>query len=185
MNAQTKRLLPSAIIGLVLAAIGIIDVASIVISASQFREAENILAFLLIVAGGGIPLAGYTIVKKGRSRLGPEEAKIADLDDRQIRLLGIAKTYPKIRIGDIATKIGMLERDAENLLIGLVARGQIKGRVDPGTKEFISGMIDSGTDTVPLMKLVQCPYCNAPLNTSVVKGASIKCTACGNLITPG
>ncbi len=110
------------------------------------------------------------------------EALPIDLDANQVKLVGIAKSYPKIALHEIAEKLDLQDRDIEGLLVNLVARGVIKGRIDPGTKEFNSAMVQPIEARPTEIKIVQCPYCSAALNTSIVKGASIKCPACGQVI---
>jgi len=175
------------VIGGLVFSIGLVILGIIGASGVPFVYSVNlipeILAGCAMAFGVAIIIVRYVKLTRSVRAVPASEALPTDLDGNQVKLVGIAKAYPKIAIHDIAEKLGLSELGAEGLLVGLVARGIIKGRVDPGTKEFISSMVHAGESRAAEIKIVQCPYCNAALNTSIVKGASIKCSACGQLIS--
>ncbi|MBD3187270.1 hypothetical protein GF325_10605 [Candidatus Bathyarchaeota archaeon] len=70
----------------------------------------------------------------------------------------------------------------ESLLLKLVAKGSIRGHFDPGTNEFISGMIPQSRITGVVAGASICPHCGSALDTIPVKGTTVKCHSCGNLL---
>ena len=103
------------------------------------------------------------------------------------KLITILTIYPKIRLDVLAEKIGYSVKEVEEKLLELKMHGFVKGHIDPGTNEFISGMVDKTTETViddspTTPDAYFCPYCGASMDSVPVKGTSTKCDNCGNLI---
>ncbi|MBN2154299.1 MAG: hypothetical protein JW839_22785 [Candidatus Lokiarchaeota archaeon] len=118
-------------------------------------------AFQMLGAGAGM----------GR-QLAPEEQKIK----------GLLQMYPKMTLSALAAKSGVPEGQIEDKLLKLLSEGVIRGHVDPGTGEFISGMVDT-TRVRPVDDAVfDCPHCGAIMKSAPVKGTSVRCESCGNLI---
>ena len=176
----------SLILGLIFSLTGLFIILGLVITDTIVLSANNIvviIAIALIVAGIIIIGKRYGALTKERQSTPLDQAALQDLGSDEVKLVGMAKAYPKISLADIASKLKIPERNAETMLVQLVAQGVIRGRIDPGTKEFISGMVQHVDAQPATIKIVQCPYCGAGLNTSLVKGASVKCGACGQLIS--
>nr|MDO8110922.1 hypothetical protein [Candidatus Sigynarchaeota archaeon] len=58
-----------------------------------------------------------------------------------------------------------------------------QGHFDPGTKEFISGMVKIRTDIVGIKAVTfECSSCGSSFSSLPVKGTSIKCPSCGNVM---
>nr|MDO8088079.1 hypothetical protein [Candidatus Sigynarchaeum springense] len=111
-------------------------------------------------------------VARSRRELSPEEQKIK----------GLLHMYPKITLATLAAKSGVPEDQIEERLLKLLSEGVIRGHVDPGTEEFISGMIDT-TRVKPVDDAIfDCPHCGAVMKSAPVKGTSVRCASCGNLI---
>ncbi|NMC04100.1 MAG: hypothetical protein GYA24_02750 [Candidatus Lokiarchaeota archaeon] len=109
-------------------------------------------------------------------------ARDALLTPAEKKVKGLIQMYPKITMVDIAAKAGIPGDQVEDLLLKLLSSGVIKGHVDPGTGEFISGMIDT-TRVKPVDDAVfDCPYCGAVMKSAPVKGTSVRCESCKNLI---
>jgi hypothetical protein len=128
-----------------------------------------------IPGGGGFisPLAASTIMNTiSDASLSPTEKKVK----------GLIQMYPKITMEELAVKAGVPGNQIEEMLLKLLSNGNIKGHVDPGTGEFISGMIDT-TQVKPVDDAVfDCPHCGAVMKSAPVRGTSVKCESCGNLI---
>jgi hypothetical protein len=106
----------------------------------------------------------------------------ASLSPTEKKVKGLIQMYPKITMEEIAAKAGVPGGQIEELLLKLISNGNIKGHVDPGTGEFISGMIDT-TRVKPVDDAVfDCPHCGAVMKSAPVRGTSVKCESCGNLI---
>nr|MDO8108728.1 PCI domain-containing protein [Candidatus Sigynarchaeota archaeon] len=105
------------------------------------------------------------------------------LSANEQKVLGILRVYPKISLKDLGEKLNMDDNKAEGVLIAMVTRGLIYGHIDPGTKEFISAMNPTmASVTAPVSGAVLCPNCGAPLPSVPIRGTTMKCPACGNLI---
>jgi hypothetical protein len=103
------------------------------------------------------------------------------------RLVGYLSLYPKISLEALSKKVGKPALYLENMILDLKMRDVIKGHIDPGTNEFISGMVDRTTETVIDRNIHRpdayfCPYCGAKMASVPVKGTSTKCDSCGNLV---
>ncbi len=119
--------------------------------------------------------SGYVGIAGGMvsdAMLTPEEKKIK----------GLIQMYPKITLEELAAKAGVPGGQIEGMLLKLVSNGNVKGHIDPGTGEFISGMIDATRVTPVDDAVFDCPHCGAVMKSAPVRGTSVKCTSCGNLI---
>ncbi|MHA1684458.1 MAG: PCI domain-containing protein [Promethearchaeota archaeon] len=96
---------------------------------------------------------------------------------------GLVSIYPSITLIDLANKLNKSEGEVELLLIRMVDKKLISGHIDPGSKTFISGMVSKKSMGAAGKGVSECPNCGAPLASIPVKGTSIKCEACGTLIT--
>jgi hypothetical protein len=104
------------------------------------------------------------------------------LSPTEKKVKGVVLMYPRITMEEIAAKAGVPGGQIEEMLLKLISNGNIKGHVDPGTGEFISGMIDT-TRVKPVDDAVfDCPHCGAVMKSAPVRGTSVKCESCGNLI---
>ncbi len=106
----------------------------------------------------------------------------ATLSPTEKKVKGLIQMYPKITMAGLAAKTGVPEGEIEGILLKLVSNGNIRGHVDPGTGEFISGMIDTTRVTPVDDAVFDCPYCGAVMKSAPVKGTSIRCESCKNLI---
>jgi DNA-directed RNA polymerase subunit RPC12/RpoP len=94
----------------------------------------------------------------------------------------IVMTYPKISMKDMAELIGESLIITEKMVLMMIAKGKIKAYIDPGTKDIISGMIKHGKVIGNVQESFKCNHCGALLDSLPVKGTSVKCASCGNLI---
>ncbi|MEX2680486.1 MAG: PCI domain-containing protein [Candidatus Sigynarchaeota archaeon] len=124
--------------------------------------------------------AGPSKVMSVLQSMGERAGRPLTLEEQKIK--GLIQMYPKITLAALAAKAGVPEDQIEDKLSMLLSEGVIRGHVDPGTEEFISGMIDT-TRVKPVDDAVfDCPHCGAVMKSAPVKGTSVRCASCGNLI---
>ncbi|MHA1846015.1 MAG: PCI domain-containing protein [Promethearchaeota archaeon] len=106
------------------------------------------------------------------------------------KLIAILKLYPRISLMDLGEKLGISMNDVENLLINMKLKDEIKGYIDPGSRVFISGMVDDAPSAkengVPARKeqVFYCPFCGFPNYIQKDSKNSFICVNCGNTIQP-
>ncbi|MHA1680085.1 MAG: hypothetical protein ACTSUE_03690 [Promethearchaeota archaeon] len=90
-----------------------------------------------------------------------------------------------MKIDILANKIGLTPDETEDLLLDLIGKNEIKGRLVLETNEFISGMVDvslkiSGNSEI---SSTTCPNCGGILETTPAGDTVSKCSHCGVLLT--
>nr|MDO8116784.1 PCI domain-containing protein [Candidatus Sigynarchaeota archaeon] len=113
---------------------------------------------------------------------GMNQANMKELTPEEKKIKGLIQMYPKITLANLASKASIPESNIEDILLHLISNDVIKGHIDPGTGEFISGMIDT-TRVKPVDDAIfDCPHCGAVMDSAPVRGTSVWCRSCGNLI---
>jgi len=123
-----------------------------------------------VITGVCIPTAlvpGLILILLGRR---------ASLREKElIEFTAWVRTYRRIRLADLAAKLGKPQYEAEKILVAVVDRGLLKGFIDRSTDEFVLQEAvgqESFLDTCPrcganlqkryfLGETVMCPYCHA------------------------
>jgi DNA-directed RNA polymerase subunit RPC12/RpoP len=151
---------------------------------------EGLVGFPGIFNGMGIGMAigGAIILAVGLALLGTGSSKkrkyyyatLPSPEEEKVKRL--IQMYPKITMADLAAKAGVPANQIEEMLMKLISNGSIKGHVDPGTGDFISGMIDTSRVRPVDDAVFDCPHCGAVMNSAPVRGTSVRCESCGNLI---
>ncbi len=98
-------------------------------------------------------------------------------------VLGLLKSVPRISMGSLSQHSGMTPDEARELVFVLVGKGEVAGRYDPDSDEFISlvaaqtarELISDG----PTIHL--CQFCNSPLPRALSAGDRIVCESCGQV----
>lgn len=96
------------------------------------------------------------------------------------KLAGYLKSYRRIRIHDIARKLGKTEYETEDLIAQCVKQDLVKGYIDRSTGEFFT--YESLFEEVK--KPNNCPSCGALIDTRLLMGETAVCKYCGNKLTP-
>ncbi|HQO39055.1 MAG TPA: PCI domain-containing protein [Spirochaetota bacterium] len=115
-----------------------------------------------------IIVPGILLYRKGLALAG-EEAKVR-------KLVSMLLTYRRMSIQDMASKLGVTEPEAHNLLAVAVDQNLVNGHMDRPTNEFFVS-----TSVNDIKKLTQCPYCGAPVTQVFHKDETAKCPSCGQL----
>jgi len=95
-------------------------------------------------------------------------------------VIGILRTYRRIKISNVAAKINKTVPETERLICEYVRKGLITGYVDRTTNEFFT---EESLDTSPTY-IKKCPNCSAPISTRALRGESILCSYCGTNLSP-
>ncbi|HPS56687.1 MAG TPA: PCI domain-containing protein [Spirochaetota bacterium] len=111
---------------------------------------------------------GILLYRKGLD-LAKKEIKIR-------KLVSMLTTYRRLSIQDMASKLGIPEAEAQNLLTLSIAQNLINGHIDRTTNEFF--VSDSIQD---IKNLTKCPFCGAPVSQIFHTGETAKCQSCGQL----
>ncbi len=174
-----------SIVGAIITIAGLIFIISF---GSEIKPNNDdwIIPVILGIIGIGI---GICIILFGRMQFKKEKHRLEEsgqidkgLSPVERKMTGILQVYPKISLKDLAEKMGMDEKLVEESLVDLVQRGHVKGHIDPGTREFISAMSTATGVASSAGKALTCPHCGATLPSIPVRGTSVKCKSCGNLI---
>lgn len=91
------------------------------------------------------------------------------------KLAGYLKSYRRIKISDVATKIGKSEMETEHLIAKIVEKGLIQGYVDRTSGEFFTHQSLFHEVDRP----DKCPNCGASMYTRVLSGENAVCDYCG------
>lgn len=93
-------------------------------------------------------------------------------------LAGYLRLHRRIKVTEIARKIGKTEMETERMIAKCTERGLIKGYVDRETNEFFTDI--SLQEEIVVEK---CPHCGGALSKRILKGETAKCDYCGKLIS--
>jgi DNA-directed RNA polymerase subunit RPC12/RpoP len=138
--------------------------------------------------GSGMAIGGAIILAVGLALLGTGSSKKRKYDyatlpsPEEEKVKKLIQMYPKFTMADLAAKAGVPANQIEEMLMKLISNGSIKGHVDPGTGDFISGMIDTSRVRPVDDAVFDCPNCGAVMKSAPVRGTSVRCESCGNLI---
>ncbi|MHA1792089.1 MAG: PCI domain-containing protein [Promethearchaeota archaeon] len=135
-----------------------------------FSVSIGVLGVIILIVG----LSTFKKKKLKLEKMGMLQP--SKLSEHELKLKNLIKTYPRITLDDLSSKMNMTREKTEELVINMIGRGIVKGYIDPGTNTLISGEVSSEG------AIAECPHCDAPLKTLLVKGTSVKCEACGELI---
>jgi hypothetical protein len=97
--------------------------------------------------------------------------------------LGVLKSVPRISMQELTGYTGMSPDDTRELVFALVGKGDVAGRFEPGTDEFISL---EAVQTAQALKstgpeVQRCSYCGSPLPRALTTGERFTCPACGQV----
>lgn len=95
------------------------------------------------------------------------------------QIIGILRTYRRIKISNVAAKINKTIPETERLIGECVRKGLITGYIDRTTNEFFT---EESLDT-PQTDIKKCPNCSAPISTRALRGEIIFCSYCGTNIS--
>lgn len=125
-----------------------------------------------LITGVCVPTAlvpGLVLIVLGRR---------ASLKEKElIEFTAWVKTYRRISLADLATKLGKPQMEAEQLLVTVVDRGLLKGFIDRSTDEFVL------QDAVGQEAFLDtCPRCGANLQKRYFLGETVTCPYCQTVI---
>jgi hypothetical protein len=96
-------------------------------------------------------------------------------------LLGVLKSVPRISMEKLAGYTQMSVDDTRDLVFVLVGKGDVEGRYDPDTDDFIS--LSAAQTAKELrsdgLKMQRCQHCASPLPRVLVTGDRLTCENCG------
>jgi hypothetical protein len=87
---------------------------------------------------------------------------------------GFLRTYRRIKISDLARKLGVNEFEAERTVGRCIDLGHVEGFVDRSAGEFVAR--EALGQVAPI---TGCPRCGAPPGRIMLIGETNKCGACG------
>ena len=146
--------------------------------------------FFIITIGGSLVIS-FILVSfyyNWRAKNHPEEDMETELDqgmdDASRKIKAYTILYPHIKLSTLAKKSGSNESEIEDKLLNLMVHREIVGHIDPGTNQFISGLVDHSiiVDGSEGPDAFLCPFCKSSIGSPPVKGTTLKCDSCGNLI---
>lgn len=97
--------------------------------------------------------------------------KVRELED----LAGLLRTYRRIKLAEIALKVGKPEVEANKMVWRCIETGLVEGHVDRTTGEFF--LKESIRDAVPVYK---CENCGAVVENVFLEGETARCNYCGH-----
>lgn len=101
--------------------------------------------------------------------------KLGQKEKELEKLAGYLKSYRRIKISDVAKKLGKSEYETEQLIAKIVEDGLIKGYVDRTSGEFFTHQSLFHEVDRP----DKCPNCGASMYTRVLSGENAVCDYCG------
>ncbi len=124
--------------------------------------------FSLLCTPGAL-LPGLILIFLGRR---------ANLREKElIEFTAWVKTYRRIGLKDLAAKLGKPQYEAEQILIGVVDRGLVKGFIDRATDEFVLQEAVGQENFIDT-----CPRCGANLQRRYFLGETVTCPYCHAVI---
>ena len=98
--------------------------------------------------------------------------------DEDLESLGeILQAYRRIKMSEIARKLGVNEFEAERRVAKAIDMGFVKGYIDRNTHEFFT--VESMSQVI---KLNSCPKCGAPREKLYLAGEEVRCGSCGSVV---
>jgi hypothetical protein len=152
----------------------------------------KILGYFLVFFGVFMLVVGIAIAIEGKKDDGPSIA-IASLiffipgyillflerrSRKRLEMLesvaSAVKSYRRIKLVDLAGKLGITVPEASRLLMKAVTLNMIEGNFDRTTDEFFTN--DARKHSISFKF---CPQCGAPLDRIYLEGETVKCGSCG------
>ncbi|MBP7583951.1 MAG: hypothetical protein KBA61_07955 [Spirochaetes bacterium] len=155
----------------------------------------KILGFSLVFFGVFMLVAGVGITIEGEKDNGPgiavfsliffiPGATLLYLERRSSRemetletVASAVRSYRRIKLVDLAAKVGITVPRANRLLMKAVALKMIEGNFDRTTDEFFTS--DSREQK---LEFKFCPQCGSPLDRVYLEGETVKCGRCGGMM---
>lgn len=152
----------------------------------------KILGYILVFFGVFMLVVGIGIAIEGKKDDGPSIAIVSlvffipgfillYLERRSRKQLEVlesvasaVKSYRRIKLVDLAAKVGITVPHASRLLMKAVALNMIEGNFDRTTDEFFTS--DARQQSISFKF---CPRCGAPLDRVYLEGETVKCGSCG------
>ncbi len=98
--------------------------------------------------------------------------------DEDLESLGeVLQAYRRIKMSEIARKLGVNELEAERQVAKAIDMGFVKGYIDRNTHEFFTHESMS-----QVIKLNSCPKCGAPREKLYLVGEEVRCGSCGSVV---
>ncbi len=101
----------------------------------------------------------------------------------RMRVLGVLKSVPRINIANLTKYSEISEEDTRELVFDLVGAGEVSGRFNPSTDEFVSA--DAAEVSRKLksngIHVARCQHCGTPLQKLLASGEEFVCPSCGTL----
>ncbi len=101
----------------------------------------------------------------------------------RMRVLGVLKSVPRINMVDLTKYSEISEEDTRELVFDLVGAGEVSGRFNPSTDEFVSA--DAAEVSRQLRSngthVAKCQHCGTPLQKLLASGEEFLCPSCGTL----
>jgi len=101
----------------------------------------------------------------------------------RMRVLGVLKSVPRINMVDLTKYSEISEEDTRELVFALVGAGEVSGRFNPSTDEFVSA--DAAEVSRQLRSngthVAKCQHCGKPLQKLLASGEEFLCPSCGSL----
>ncbi|MFX0102383.1 MAG: PCI domain-containing protein [Candidatus Hodarchaeota archaeon] len=152
----------------------------------MFISAKFIAIIIFSALIGNFAIVSVIFAQRAKAHPEEDEAIAEETGDdeesRKIRAYSIL--YPKITLTQLAKKSGVPDEEIEDKLVDLQVNRKIRGHIDPGTREFISGSVNHSiiVDGSAGPDAFLCPFCKSSIGSPPVKGTTLKCESCGNLI---
>ena len=95
-----------------------------------------------------------------------------------LAIAGIVNSHRRITLTDLAAKLMIPTDNMGNLLALAISQGLVKGNFDRTTDEFFT---EDGKHEQHEIRF--CSSCGSPFERIYLKGETIKCRSCGNVIS--
>lgn len=158
-------------------------VTSFVFLAMQNESAFLYGGYILLlsfVSGGFTPLLVAIILYIASAT--SAKVKIAKMAvDQEKMVVAIARSHPKISMAELGERLGETKLQAEQRLLKLISKDKVRGHFDSVSGDFISAMVETSRIGTAAQGF-DCPHCGASIMSTPVKGMSVKCPSCGELI---
>lgn len=155
----------------------------------------KVLGFILVFFGIFMLVVGIAIIIEGKKDDGPgitmaslifflpgfillyQERRSRRRMEMLESVTSAVKSYRRIKLVDLAAKVGITVPQANRFLMKAVALNMIEGNFDRTTDEFFTS--DSREQKLTFKF---CPQCGAPLDRVYLEGETVKCGRCGAMM---
>lgn len=135
---------------------------------------------VILWASAGALFIIIVVVKNKKKMKEIDIGKQKEKDEAGLAV-AIAKSYPRVSMAVLSEKLRKDARETERIFMNLIEADKIQGHFDAVTGDFISAMVkitQIGTGTQGF----HCPHCGASITCAPIKGTSMKCDSCGELV---